>query len=119
MILSLCLALGVPSPRELFSRLTSSEVTQWLAFYSLDPWDGVRGDLRAGIVASTIANANRGKDQKAFVPDDFMPDFDREPTPKNSTVEQQRAVVNAIRAQLGDTAPMASSKDDSEEKRRG
>ena len=43
---------------------------------------GEYGDyFRAGIVASTIANVNRGKDQKAFTPHDFMPKFD--------TVKQQ------------------------------
>jgi len=32
-----------------------------------------KADYRAGIVASTIANVFRGKEQKPFKPDDFMP----------------------------------------------
>ena len=44
-----------------------------MAFYNLDPFGEVRGDLQAGIVASTIANANSGKGSKTFQPADFMP----------------------------------------------
>lgn len=47
---------------------------EWLAYYELEPFGEVRADLRAGIVASVIANANRVKG-KAFSPQDFMPDF--------------------------------------------
>jgi hypothetical protein len=35
--------------------------------------DTYRKDLRSGVIASIIANVNRGKDQKAFSPHDFMP----------------------------------------------
>ena len=44
-----------------------------MAFYNLDPFGDVRGDLQAGIVASTIANANSGKGSRTFQPVDFMP----------------------------------------------
>jgi hypothetical protein len=36
-----------------------------------------RADMHAAIVASVIANANRGKGQKAFKPEDFMPRWDQ------------------------------------------
>lgn len=32
-------------------------------------------DRRAGIIASTIANVNRGKGKKAYKPEDFMPKY--------------------------------------------
>ena len=47
-----------------------------MGFYTLDPWDGARRfDLPAAIVASTVANVNRGKGSRALKPSDFMPEF--------------------------------------------
>ncbi len=43
-----------------------------MAFYELEPFGDARADLRAGIIASTLANVNRGKETKAFTPQDFM-----------------------------------------------
>jgi hypothetical protein len=37
------------------------------------PWGEYAADLRAGVIASTIANVNRSKDAPAFSPLDFMP----------------------------------------------
>jgi hypothetical protein len=67
----------------------------------MDPWDGERKyDLPAGIVACTIANANRGKDSKAFKPQDFMPKFGPKdedgPEPGEQSVEEQIAILKAM-----------------------
>lgn len=35
-------------------------------------------DFLAGIIAATVANVNRGKSQKAFKPEDFMPKYSDE-----------------------------------------
>ena len=43
------------------------------------PFGDERADLQAGIVASTIANVNRGKNTSAYKPEDFMPYSKREP----------------------------------------
>lgn len=53
--------------------LSSYEVALWEAEFRLSPWDEFRGDLRAGLIAATLANVNRGKDTPAFKPADFMP----------------------------------------------
>lgn len=44
-----------------------------MAFYRLEPFGDERADLRAGIVASTVANSNRGKRGKITKATDFMP----------------------------------------------
>ncbi len=49
-----------------------------MAYLSLEPIGEERADLRSGIVASVIANANRKKGTRAFKPDDFMPKFGRQ-----------------------------------------
>jgi len=59
--------------RELLARIDSRELAEWMAFYGIEPFGGVRGDLQAGVIASTIANVNKGKRGKAFTPGDFMP----------------------------------------------
>ena len=51
-----------------------SELGEWMGFWSINPWGERRADLRAGVVASTIANVNRDpkKRPSAYVPDDFV-----------------------------------------------
>lgn len=66
------------SPAEVLLKHTSKEMTEWVAFLELEPHGEERADLRAGIVASTYANANRKKGQKAFKPTDFMPKFGKQ-----------------------------------------
>ncbi|TXH06678.1 MAG: DUF4035 domain-containing protein [Rhodocyclaceae bacterium] len=68
----LALSLGMPV-RELLARIGSDELTEWMAFYQLEPFGDFRADFRSGIVASTFANANRSKEAKPFTPGDFMP----------------------------------------------
>jgi hypothetical protein len=59
--------------RELLSRIDSHELAEWMAYYSLDPFGTARADLSAGIIAATVANANKGKKGRPFQPADFMP----------------------------------------------
>lgn len=58
--------------QELGERMNSQELSEWLAFDRISPIGDERADLRAGIVASTIANCNRTKGDP-FKPQDFMP----------------------------------------------
>ena len=53
--------------------MSAEEFGMWQAAYSAEPWGEARIDLAGGIVAATVANCNRGKDTRAYVPFDFMP----------------------------------------------
>lgn len=46
-----------------------------MCYYELEPWGEEKADLRAGIIASTVANTARDpkKQQRPFTPADFMP----------------------------------------------
>ncbi len=55
--------------------ISSPEFVRWQAYYELEPFGEERADLRAGIVASTIVNVQRGKGQRAVKATDFMPEF--------------------------------------------
>lgn len=55
--------------------MPANEFNAWATFYRLFPFGDVRGDLQAGVVASVVANVNRGRGTSAFNPADFMPQF--------------------------------------------
>ena len=78
--------------REMLARIDSKELSEWMAYYELNPFGAVRDDLQAGIIASTIANVNRGKNDKSFTPSDFMPYMDK---PEQSEGDMQ-AVMDAL-----------------------
>ena len=73
--------------------MSSAEFAEWIAFHNIDPWSQVRDDLRSATIATVIANANRGKRQRVFKVDDFMPKFEpRNKTPLNPS--QFRSVMS-------------------------
>jgi hypothetical protein len=59
----------------LLATTSSRELCEYMALYELDPWGEERADMRAGIVAATVANVFRGKNTKPLTPSDFMPRF--------------------------------------------
>lgn len=75
----LALALGMTA-RELLKRMGSDELSEWMAFYQLEPFGDYRADYRSGVVASTFANAHRAKDASPFRPEDFMPFLEKKRT---------------------------------------
>lgn len=84
---------------ELLARISSRELSEWMAYFELDPFGQERADLRAGIVASTVANTARDpkKRRRQWMPKDFMPQFDR----PRQTWEQQLALVEMLNVAFG------------------
>lgn len=74
---------------------------EWVAFSHVAPFGPERADLRAGIVASVVANSSRNpkKKPKPFSPGDFMPKFER--PKKVQTWEEQLAIVVELNQALG------------------
>ena len=64
----------------------SDEFAEWLAFQSIDPASEERADLRAGIIASVIANMMPNKGNRVLSPVDFMP-FVVRPKPTQEQLE--------------------------------
>jgi hypothetical protein len=102
--------MGIPIA-ELQERISSHEFAEYWVHYGLEPWGLEREDLRSGIVASTIANANRDpkKRPRPFTPDQFMPRFDREDVADDDELDEDEAAAHAARidelmAGLGDDA---------------
>lgn len=68
------------TPREVLARHSSRELTEWMAFFELEPWGSEIEDHRFGVVASMIANVNRDpkKRSKPYEPTDFFPRRDEQ-----------------------------------------
>lgn len=71
--------------RELLARIDSRELSEWMAYYTLEPFGESRGDLRIAMLTSLMANVNRGKGQRPFKVQDFMPYAEKE---EKSEVEE-------------------------------
>ena len=74
-------SLNYRSLADLLENMDSEEVCLWVAEYLRNPWDEARADLRAGIIASSIANyAGKSlKDGSSVTPLDCMPYSQPEP----------------------------------------
>lgn len=86
------------SVQEAQSKIDSAEFSEWIAYYHIDPFGNERHDLHAGIISSTIANANRAKGTRSFAPKDFMPDYTKEPGEPKQSLKQMAAIMNAFAA---------------------
>lgn len=76
--------------------LPALEVAEWAAYHRISPIGAYRSDIQAGIVASTVANVNRGKGTKAFKATDFMikpPESKRQRLAKNRAALEQAIAV--------------------------
>ena len=76
--------------------IDSYELSEWEAYDRLEPLDhAMRAELSAGIVASTIANCNRGKDSDPFTASDFMQKWGDEYKDHSADIEAKRQQVAA------------------------
>ncbi|HMU15811.1 MAG TPA: hypothetical protein PKC95_00070 [Thauera aminoaromatica] len=52
--------------------MSARELDDWVAFWKVEPWGAWRDNVHAGLIASVIANAHRGRGVPAFSPANFM-----------------------------------------------
>lgn len=87
----LALALG-RTVAELYETLTPQEMTEWQAYYQLEPWGAWRDNWHSAQLSTLLFNINRGKHPAAKVKD-FMYE-DAEVTAAN----QAKTFVAALKA---------------------
>lgn len=90
MLFRLALAMG-RTLKELRAVLSHAEFQDWCLYFQVEPWGESRADLRAGIIASTVANyagRMRANGADPALPRDFMPFIDRQ-EPESPAIEQQ------------------------------
>lgn len=78
---------------ELLTRMSSHELSEWMAFYTLEPFDEFRRDWRAAIIACTVANAHRGKKTRPYKVKDFLYN---KPAKRAKSIEEQVALAQEI-----------------------
>ena len=96
---------------ELLSRVSSHELTEWQAYYGLEPFGEDRADLRAGIVASTVANVFRKSGTSPYKAQDFMPRFEKTRQDWREQLEMVRAINAALGGKNGDDRQPDSESD--------
>ncbi|MFH9269187.1 hypothetical protein ACH4KN_33790 [Streptomyces sp. NPDC017546] len=83
--------------------IDSAELAEWMAYeHVTGPLGPERGDVLHGILAATVANANRGKGKKAD-PKDFIPTWDQGARKQGGDWQQMLAQVQAMNRRLGGT----------------
>ncbi len=87
--------------RQLLASCDSRELAEWMAYEQVEPFGDARGDLQAGVVASTIANVNRGKRAKSYKPQDFLLQF-RKPQAQSLSAEATLAAAMAAFGVVGE-----------------
>lgn len=84
---------------DLDSRLSSSELTEWMAFEKMTgPLGRRRHDIQAATIAATIANSNRGKKGKKFSVSDFLIPYGSE---NRKSPEQMLAAIKGLNKSMG------------------
>lgn len=63
------------SVKRAMREIDREEFRWWIAYHRLEPFGQVRDDLRAGVVASVVANTHRSRGTKTFQPGDFVLKF--------------------------------------------
>ena len=88
--------------------MTMDEFAGWRAFFALHPWGEEVEDFRTGILASTIANANRGQGTRPYKPQDFIPQYEQQTvrtvaSPRKQTPQEMMAVFRTFTRASGGT----------------
>lgn len=95
----------------MLSRISSRELSEWMAFYSLEPFDESQAEWRAGMIASTLANTARDQKKRAqpYQPSDFMRESFKEkseaPDPDSipNKIDLAFALLGGVRDNPGET----------------
>ena len=89
---------------ELLDSMDAAEFVHWIAYQDIDPITDDRADLRAGIVASVVANCLTNKHD--FKPTDFLPQYGKAPAEEMTEDELQLAGLKLV-ALMGGTVSEA------------
>lgn len=88
--------MGYPHPDYLLELLDSRQISEWMAYYAIEPFGQYPEYLRAGIIAATIANVHQGKKGRRFTAEDFMPKEPSASRPKKQSVAEMKAIMQQI-----------------------
>jgi hypothetical protein len=94
------LAVGEVDVDALLARLTARQLTEWMAYYQLEPWGDLNHDRRMATLTALTANAHRDpkKRPEPFSSEDFMLSYTaHEPVvERHQSWQQQKAMLQAL-----------------------
>lgn len=67
------MTLGYVSVGRMLSEVSSEELTEWIAYYEMNPWGPERDDFRAAMESSAISGKPASPEFKRFLPPDTPP----------------------------------------------
>ena len=101
------MALGMPRA-EMLTRMSSAEISEWIAFNSLEPFGSEASYFGHAIVASTVANASRSKGRQVFKAEDFVPKFERK---KAQSINEMLQIAQMMTIGLGGVVNLRENDD--------
>lgn len=83
---------------ELNDSISSDEIAEWAAYYQIDPFGSIRGDMQAGIITSNLMNIHLKKGATPLKPQDFMPRFGEPEVKKTMSPKEIHARLQTMMA---------------------
>ena len=71
----LALALGYPSPRAMLKEMTSSELSDWMAFYRIEPFGCHAEDRRSAQIVNMLYDINKKKGASSLKLEEILINF--------------------------------------------
>ena len=81
----------------MLERMSSYEVTEWMAYYNLEPFGVDTQYIGPAITSTILANVNRKKGDKPHKVDEFMPKFEKH----EQTVNEMIGIAEMLTVGLG------------------
>lgn len=92
----LAVRLGRVNVDAMLRYITAKQFAEWEAYAQLDPFDELRADSRAALIAQVLANIHRGKGQRAYMLKDFLLKFGELEKVRRQTPEEQFNILKLL-----------------------
>ena len=92
----LALKLGYINVDRMLTEIDSRQLSEWIAFARLEPFDESRADIRSAIIAQTVAAASGVK--RRFKIEEFMPTYGQREAKQQTLVDAKMVVKGFINA---------------------
>jgi len=81
--------------RDLLDRIDSRELSEWIAFFRIEPLPSEKADWRHGHLSQTIVNALVGGKNRRVKIADFIPEWGKK-IEKGKSPEHMKAIMKAF-----------------------
>lgn len=81
--------------------LSAYQLSEWMAYFEVEPWGEERADVRSGLICSVLANLNRdnARNPRPYSALDFMP-YVHHTQDGNITEQEIERRINAFMAKV-------------------